>query len=47
MINLLYFNISAKGLFQEKTWWNRDYVVDTKVHVFFLKKAFGRNIEIE
>ena len=35
MINLLYFNISAKGLFQKKTC------------TFFLKKAFGRNIEIE
>ena len=26
-------------------WWNRDYVVDIEVHVFFLIKAFGRNIE--
>ena len=28
-------------------WWNRDYSVYTEVHVFFLIKAFGRNIEIE
>ena len=27
-------------------WWNRDYVVDIEVHVFFLIKAFGRNIEL-
>ena len=26
-------------------WWNRDYVVDIEVHVFFIK-AFGRNIEL-
>ena len=27
-------------------WMNRDYVVDIEVHVFFLIKAFGRNIEL-
>ena len=27
-------------------WWNRDYVVDIEVHVFFLIKAFGRNIKL-
>ena len=26
-------------------WCNRDYVVDIEVHVFFLIKAFGQNIE--
>ena len=25
---------------------NRDYVVDIEVHVFFLIKAFGLNIEL-
>ena len=27
-------------------WWIRDYVVDIEVHVFFLKKTFGRDIEL-
>ena len=28
-------------------WWNRDFVVDIEVHVFFFViKAFGRNIEL-
>ena len=27
-------------------WWNRDYVVDIEVQVFFLIKAFGQNIEL-
>ena len=27
-------------------WWKSDYVVDIKVHVFFLIKASGQNIEL-
>ena len=27
-------------------WWNRDYVDDIEVNVFFLIKAFGQNIEL-
>ena len=26
-------------------WWNRDYVVDIEVYVFYIK-AFGLNIEL-